>query len=225
MSKHPKIAMAWSGGKDSALALYLLLEQGLDIAVLMTTLNRQSGRINHHNVQDELLKQQAAAIGIPLRPLYLSSFPTNEEYSRSMADLMEEFRSEDIHAVAFGDIFLEDLRLWRENNLKQAGMQALFPLWQQPTVFLAREFLESGFKARVVSVDCEQLAAEFVGREYDAAFLDDLPSGVDPCGENGEFHTFVYDGPLYTHPIAIHNGRQYMDLNRFACVELNPVSG
>ena len=193
----------WSGGKDSALALYRALQDPqLNISALLTTVNAQTRRISMHGVRDELLKTQAQAIGLPLRMVELSAQATMHEYDSLMQQQLKAFKAEGISTSVFGDIFLEDLKTYRENKLQEEGMKAHFPLWQHHTPTLVREFLSLGFRTIVVAVDGRKLDASFVGRELNESFLNDLPANVDPCGENGEFHTFVFEGPLFKEPIA-----------------------
>ena len=193
----------WSGGKDSALALYRALQDPqLNISALLTTVNAQTRRISMHGVRDELLKTQAQAIGLPLRMVELSAQATMHEYDSLMQQQLKAFKAEGISTSVFGDIFLEDLKTYRENKLQEEGMKAHFPLWQHHSPTLVREFLSLGFRTIVVAVDGRKLDASFVGRELNESFLNDLPANVDPCGENGEFHTFVFEGPLFKEPIA-----------------------
>ncbi|MEX2601521.1 MAG: diphthine--ammonia ligase [Balneolaceae bacterium] len=202
-----KAIMNWSGGKDSSLCLHRVLQSDkYDITYLFTTLNQEFNRISQHGVRADLLDKQSEKIGIPVIKLYLPDKPTMESYNRMMKEALSELKGEQITTSLFGDIFLEDLRQYREERLSEIGFQACFPLWKQETSGLAIEFIESGFKAVVVCVDERYLDKSFVGREYDQSFLHDLPSGVDPCGENGEFHTYVYDGPIYNQPIRFSKG-------------------
>lgn len=206
MSK-TKIAFNWSGGKDSALALHYLLQSGeYAIDTLLTTLSEQHERISMHGVRRSLLQAQAKALGLPLREIMLPEAPDMSAYNAVMAEVMEELRAKDIRQGAFGDIFLEDLRKYREERMAAAGMEALFPLWKLDTRDLIVEFIGLGFKTVVVCVDGRLLDASFAGRVIDAAFLADLPDGIDPCGENGEFHTFVFDGPIFKEPVPYHLG-------------------
>jgi uncharacterized protein (TIGR00290 family) len=217
------LVMSWSGGKDSAVALHELLNAGqYEVVALLTTVSEEFRRITHHGVREELLDEQANAIGIPLEKVYLPSGEsggcTNEVYEAIMQRAMTAYRARGVQTVAFGDLFLQDLREWREANLAKVGMSGLFPIWQRDTAELAREVIGSGYKAYLSCVE-GRVGAGFVGRAYDAKLLDDLPSGVDPCGENGEFHSFVYDGPIFRKPvevqvgeIVVRDGRYYADL-------------
>ena len=217
------IVMSWSGGKDSAVALHELLNaHQYDVVALLTSVSQEYLRISHHGVREELLEQQADAIGIPLHKVYLpsgSSHPcTNDMYEQIMSDVMAHFKARGVETVAFGDLFLEDLRAYRERNLAKAGMQGLFPLWKRDTTKLARDVIAMGFKSYLSCVE-RKMGPGFVGRRFDHALLAALPAGIDPCGEYGEFHTFVYDGPIFKRPVAvsvgeivIRDGRYYADL-------------
>jgi uncharacterized protein (TIGR00290 family) len=200
-----KVVLAWSGGKDSAMALYALLRSGrYDVVSLLTTICEQYGRISHHGVRVELLKQQAAALGISLHELYLPQINCSmEDYEAAMEKMMLEYKEKGILTVAFGDIFLQDLREYRERNLAKIGMTAIFPIWHRDTIEIVRTFLDLGFKAYLTCVDGEKLGRAFAGRPVDAELIRDLPDGVDPCGENGEFHSYVYDGPIFQRPVNL----------------------
>ena len=203
----PSLLMSWSGGKDSALALNEILKGGgRRVASLVTTLTEGEERVPIQNVPRELIERQAEALGLPLRLVHLSKHAPNAEYEQKLSGALEEFRAAGVEEVAFGDIFLEDVRAYREALLKRAGLRGLFPLWGRETGALAREFVASGFRAVVTSVDARRLDASFVGREFDEKFLAALPAGVDACGENGEFHTFVSDGPIFRRPVAFNFG-------------------
>jgi uncharacterized protein (TIGR00290 family) len=187
----------WSGGKDSTLALHrVLAEKKFDVKYLLTTLSEKYQRISMHGVREELLEQQAASIGIPLKKIYLPEGASMENYNRVMKETMLELKQEEIEHALFGDIFLEDLRKYREEQLKQAGFAAHFPLWKQNSNQLLKEFIELGYKTILVCVNEKNLAESFAGRIIDEQFMNDLPVAVDPCGENGEFHSFVFEGPI-----------------------------
>jgi len=197
----------WSGGKDSALALYKVRQQGqYAVQTLLTTVSEPYQRISMHGVRTALLDRQAEALGLPCRKLFLPEMPSMEAYERLMASTMEELKAAGATASIFGDIFLEDLRQYRENKLAEAGLEAIFPLWGVPTAELIREFIGLGFKTVTTCVNEQFLDRSFVGRVIDEDFLRDLPANVDPCGENGEFHTFVFDGPLFSQPISFEKG-------------------
>lgn len=197
----------WSGGKDSALALYKVRQEGrYEVTRLLTTLSEPYQRISMHGVRAALLDQQAASLGLPCRKLFLPEMPTMEAYERLLAGALAELRAEGATVALFGDIFLEDLRRYREQQLAAAGWRAEFPLWGRPTAALIREFLDLGFQTITTCVNEKYLDRSFVGRIIDEQFLRDLPAGVDPCGENGEFHTFVFDGPLFRQPVKFEVG-------------------
>ena len=200
-----RVALSWSGGKDSAMALYELRGSGgYEVVALLTTVAREFERVSHHGVRVELLEQQAAAVGVPLHKLYLPPDRcTNEEYEALMERTMLDFCARGIRTVAFGDIFLADLRAYRERNLAKVGMRGLFPIWHRDTAELVRTFISLGFRAHLACVDGAKLGREFAGRAIDATLLRDLPPEVDPCGENGEFHSFVYDGPIFHRPVGV----------------------
>jgi uncharacterized protein (TIGR00290 family) len=206
MSK-PKAVFNWSGGKDSSIALYkVLLECEYEISYLFTTVSSSFKRIVQHGVKEKLLEMQAESIGIPLYKLYMPENSDMEIYNTLIKKTMLEFKNENIHTGIFGDIFLEDLRKYREEKLAEAGMNAVFPVWKYPTHSLVRQFIDTGFKAVIVCVNETYLDKSFAGREIDFDFIRDLPANVDPCGENGEFHSFVYDGPIFKKPVKFQLG-------------------
>ncbi len=199
-----RVALSWSSGKDSAWSLHLLRQDpGVEVVALVTTLNEQFDRVAMHAVRRELLELQAESVGVPLWTVPLPWPCSNEEYEVRMRDLCCRAISEDIDAMAFGDLFLADIRAYREKQLAGTGLEPLFPVWQIPTAELARTMVASGLRAKITCVDPKALAAEFAGRDFDAQLLADLPPGIDPCGENGEFHSFVYDGPGFRQPLAV----------------------
>ena len=199
----------WSGGKDSALAFYKAKQENkYNIDRLLTTVNEEYKRISMHGVREELLMKQAEAIGLPLDILYLPEYTSMDTYEKAISDKLAEYKSENIDVAVFGDIFLEDLRDYRENQLSKLDMKATFPLWKIKTTYLVNEFINLGFKTMVVSVDTRYLDKSFVGVPIDQNFLERLPEGVDPCGENGEFHTFVYDGPIFKKPVEFQLGEK-----------------
>lgn len=198
-----KAIFNWSGGKDSALALYHILKEGkFEIDALMTTVNSKYNRISMHGVRNELLYAQGKSIGIPIKEIRLPETPSMLEYNETMKTVLLELKKKEITHSIFGDLFLEDLRAYRENKLKEVGLTAHFPLWKRNTTEIIHEFIDLGFKTVVVCVKSDLLGEEFTGRIIDRDFLKDLPKNVDPCGENGEFHTFVFDGPIFKTPIA-----------------------
>jgi uncharacterized protein (TIGR00290 family) len=203
----PKTIFNWSGGKDSALCLHKVLQAGEhDILCLLTSLSEQHQRISMHGVRAELLEAQAAQLGIPLVKLSIPEAATMEAYEAVMTKHLKELVAAGATHSMFGDIFLEDLRTYREEQLAKMGLTGVFPLWKIPTGDLIREFIDAGFKTVVTCVNEKFLDRSFAGRIIDHAFLRDLPANVDPCGENGEFHTFVFDGPLFREAIPFERG-------------------
>ncbi|MBW8048932.1 MAG: diphthine--ammonia ligase [Cytophagales bacterium] len=202
-----KAIFNWSGGKDSALCLYKILRSNeYEISWLLTTVSEKYQRISQHGVRVELLEQQAENIGIPLEVLMMPDSPTMEAYNCMMEKTLKGFKKQGVHLSIFGDIFLEDLRKYREERLATLDLVGVFPLWKLNTRKLVDEFIDLGFKAIVVCVDSKDLDRSFVGREIDEKFINDLPEKVDPCGEYGEFHTFVYDGPVFQKPVKFTKG-------------------
>jgi len=199
-------ALSWSGGKDSALTLWTLRRQDVEPEALITTVTDAYDRISMHGVRRELLARQADAAGIPLIEVRIPPACVNEVYEARMAQAFASPPLSDVEEVAFGDLFLEDVRAYREERLAATGRRGLFPLWGHDTGVLAREFIAAGFQARIVSLDPRVLDASFAGRAYDEQLLAELPAGVDPCGENGEFHTFVHAGPIFSQPVACETG-------------------
>ncbi|TXK49652.1 diphthine--ammonia ligase [Pontibacter qinzhouensis] len=206
-----KSVFNWSGGKDSALCLYRVLQEAtLPVDRLLTTLGHATQRVTMHGVRQELLLQQAQQLGLPLQQMLMPEDASMEAYNHLMQTTMHQLQNEGITHAVFGDINLQDLRVYREQQLAKVGLQAAFPLWGQPTDVLVREFIKLGFKAVVVSVNARLLSGSFAGRLLDEQFLADLPAGVDPCGENGEFHTFVFDGPLFQAPVPYTLGERVL---------------
>jgi len=203
-----RVLLSWSSGKDCAWSLHLLRHQpGIDVVGLLTSVNAQFDRVSMHGTRRSILEAQAAAANLPLWQIPLPWPCSNEVYEQRMSAACERAISAGITAIAFGDLFLRDVRTYRETQLKPTGLEPLFPLWDIPTAELARQMISAGLRARVVCVDPRQLDYGFAGRDFDHAFLNDLPPGVDPCGENGEFHTCVYDGPMFSAPIPLQLGK------------------
>jgi uncharacterized protein (TIGR00290 family) len=218
-----KVALAWSGGKDCALALYKLQQDGkYDVVSLLTTITADYDRVSMHGVRSTLLEQQADSLGIQIEKVTIPKECSNEEYDARMRDAIGRLREKGIEAIAFGDIFLEDVRRYRESRLSGSGTDILFPLWKQDTKKLAREFIDLGFRAIITCVDTQMLSRSFAGKKFDIAFLSSLPSNVDPCGENGEFHTFVYDGPIFRRRIQFEVGEIVLRDDRFCFCDLVP---
>jgi uncharacterized protein (TIGR00290 family) len=202
-----KVALLWSGGKDSALALHELRRAGeYAVAALLTTVTEGEERVSMHGVRRALLERQAAAVGLPLWRVPIPRDCPNAEYAARMSTACAQLKGVGIHTAAAGDIFLADVRRYREGQLAEAGMRGIFPLWGRDPARLARTFVAAGFAAVTVCVDARALGGEWAGRAFDGRFLADLPPGVDPCGENGEFHTFVHDGPMFSSAIEVQAG-------------------
>ena len=219
-----RVVFTWSGGKDSALALYELKKKSnFHVVALLTTITRDYDRISMHGVRTELLEQQAESLGIPLEKIYITQNASNAEYETNMREKLVKYSKEGVKSVVFGDIFLEDLRVYREKNLSALGIRGIFPIWKKDTKDLANTFIKLGFKAIITCIDTEVLDKKFVGRFYDMEFLRELPSNVDPCGENGEFHSFVFKGPLFQKDVAFTKGEIVLRDNRFYFCELNPI--
>lgn len=194
--------MSWSGGKDSCLALYEIQRStDYEVAALLTTVTRDYDRISMHGVRRVLLEQQAASLGLPLHTVLISKGATNEEYETKMADAFRSYHAKGTDSVIFGDLFLEDIRTYREEFLARQDMKGIYPVWQRNTTAFVKEFIDLGFKAVLTCVDAKVLDQSFAGRMIDADFIGSLPPNVDPCGENGEFHTFVFDGPSFSQPV------------------------
>jgi uncharacterized protein (TIGR00290 family) len=202
-----RVLLSWSSGKDSAWALHLLSQQSeIELVGLLTTLNTEFQRVAMHGTRLSVLEAQADAVQLPLWIVPLPWPCTNEIYERQMAEVCHRAVAEGVDAIAFGDLFLRDVRAYRETQLKPTGLEPLFPLWDLPTGPLAREMIGAGLRAKLVCVDTQQLPGSFSGREFDATLLRDLPPATDPCGERGEFHTCVYDGPMFTAPVRLEDG-------------------
>lgn len=220
-----KVLLSWSSGKDSAWTLQILRrEYPGATAGLLTTFNEAFDRVAMHAVRRRLVEDQAAAAGLPLHAVELPWPCSNADYEQRMGTAVARLVADGFTHVAFGDLFLEDVRRYREERLAGTGLTPLFPLWKTTsTAQLAREMIAGGLRARLTCVDPRQLAAEFAGREFDARLLADLPAAVDPCGENGEFHTFVWDGPMFTRPVAVHAGAT-VERDGFVFCDLEPAS-
>ena len=220
-----RIALSWSSGKDSAWMLDLLRrDPEIEISALITTINEAADRVAMHAVRRELLEQQAAAAGLPLWPIALPWPCSNEQYESIMREVCERAVADRVQAIAFGDLFLADIRAYRERQLQGTGLEPIFPLWQVPTDRLAAEMIAGGLRAKVTCVDPRVLGSEFAARDFDADFLSDLPATVDPCGENGEFHTFAYAGPMFSKPIRVVPG-EIVERDGFVFADLLSESG
>jgi uncharacterized protein (TIGR00290 family) len=216
--------MSWSTGKDSTYALHVARkEAGVDVVALLTTVTVDHDRVSMHAVRRELLEQQAERLGLPLEIVDIPTPCSNAEYERRISATLAEGRAAGVDRIVFGDLYLEDIRAYREDRLDGTGITPMFPLWQRDTRALATEMLEAGIRARVTCIDPRQLDRAFAGREFDRAFLDDLPLAVDPCGERGEFHTFAFDGPGFRAPIEVAGG-EVVERDGFVFADLLPVS-
>jgi uncharacterized protein (TIGR00290 family) len=218
-----KTLLSWSSGKDSAWALHVLRGlSDIEVVGLMTTVNRLHQRVAIHAVRIELLQRQAEALGLPVQVIDLPSPCTNSQYEEAMGKFVEESKRQGIECMAFGDLFLADIKEYRETKLAGTGITPLFPLWLAPTDRLAQEMISSGLRAVVTSVDPQQLPISFAGREFNEQFLADLPKHVDPCGERGEFHTFAFDGPMFEKPVNVELGA-IVERDGFGYADLLPV--
>jgi uncharacterized protein (TIGR00290 family) len=211
--------LSWSSGKDSAWALHRMRGRDVEIAGLLTTFNEAAGRVAMHAVRRTLVEAQAAAAGLPLRSVPLPWPCSNQQYEGLMAEACRAAVADGFEAVVFGDLFLRDIRAYRERALAGSGLEPIFPLWEIPTSELAREMIRDGLRARITCVDKKALDASFAGREFDLALLADLPAAADPCGENGEFHTFAYAGPMFREPIPVSAG-ELRDADGFVFADL-----
>lgn len=226
MTREP-VVLSWSGGKDSSLALAALrADPGYDVVALLTSVTAGYDRVSIHGVRRTLLGAQAAAIGLPLREVVLQPQCSNEQYEAAFLEALAGIRVAfpEVRRIAFGDLYLQDVREYRERLLRHAGFAARFPLWGRDTMALAAEFIAAGFGAHLVCVDTRQLPASYAGRPFDAALLADLPANVDPCGENGEFHTFVSAGPIFHDAIPVRLGEVVLRDERFAFCDLQPAT-
>jgi uncharacterized protein (TIGR00290 family) len=202
-----KVLLSWSSGKDSAWALHLLRQQpDVEVAALFTTFNSAVDRVAMHAVRRALVEAQAERAGLPLWQVELPWPCSNAEYEERLRGVLQRAAAEGFAAIAFGDLFLQDIRDYRVRQLEGSGLEPLFPVWDIPTEELGREMIAAGVKAKITCVDSSKLARTFAGREYDLSLLEDLPEGIDRCGENGEFHTFVYEAPVFSRPIGVRGG-------------------
>ncbi len=224
MSGKQRAVFAWSSGKDSAWALHVLRQRvDVEIVGLLTTVNTAADRVAMHAVRRILVELQAESLKLPLTIVDLPWPCSNADYEHAMFGALDDLIQEyGITAIAFGDLFLEDIRAYREKQFANTDLELLFPIWEMPTAALAREMIASGLKAQVICIDPKQTPREFAGRGFDAEFLDELPASVDPCGEHGEFHTFVFDGPMFTTPIDITVG-ETIERDGFVFTDIKPV--
>jgi len=218
-----RVLLSWSSGKDSAWSLHVLRQRGdYDVVGLLTTFNEAAGRVAMHAVRRELVERQASAAGLPLWNVPLPWPCSSEQYEMLMAQTCDRAVAAGIEGIAFGDLFLEDVRSYREKQMRNTGLQPIFPLWRQPTRELAGQMIASGLRAKLTCVDTEKLDASFAGREFDGNLLAALPDGVDPCGENGEFHSFVYAGPMLSVDIPVSVGQRVVR-DQFVFADLSPA--
>jgi uncharacterized protein (TIGR00290 family) len=222
--RHERALLAWSSGKDSAFSLHVLREQGVAVTGLLTTINDAFDRVAMHDVRLELLRAQADAVGLPLVEVRIPWPCPNEAYEAAMAEALAAARERGTTAVAFGDLFLEDVRRYREERMSGTGLVPLFPLWGRPTRALAEEMIALGQQAVLTCVDPRALPRAFAGRAFDAALLRELPAEVDPCGERGEFHSFAWDGPAFRRPVPVRVG-EVVDRDGFVFADLLPGAG
>ncbi len=221
----PKAWMSWSTGKDSAWALDIIRRQGeVEVVALLTTINTSSARVAMHAVRETLLEAQAEALGLPLVKVPIPSPCPNAVYEAAMEAAMRRARGEDVTHVVFGDLFLEDIRKYREEKLASSGMTPLFPIWGLNTAGLARDMVEAGLRAYLTCIDPKKLDVTFAGRLFDMNLLRDFPASVDPCGENGEFHTFAFAGPMFSKPIAVEVG-EVVERDGFVFADVLPAEG
>jgi len=228
MGSRPKALVSWSSGKDSAFALHEVRSaDAYEVVGALTTVTAAFGRVSMHGVREELLDAQIASLGLPSRKIYIPSPCPNSVYEREMADVLTEAKRNGVTNVLFGDLFLQDIRAYRERQLAELGLQGIFPLWMRDTAQLARQMLDAGVQATLTCVDLRKLDVSFAGRSFDAGLLRSLPPGIDPCGENGEFHTFVSAGPMFRAPIPVSVG-EIVQRDGFAFADLlsaKPISG
>lgn len=218
-----KIWLSWSTGKDCAYALHQLrLNERYEINGLLTTIRTNSRSVAMHGTPEHLLKQQAFELGLPLHCATIGVNEGQQRFEQQMKTLLKTASDQNVTHIAFGDLFLENIRAYREEKMKETGIGLLFPLWKRPTIELAKCIIRSGFKAVIVSINLKVLPISFLGRSYDEKFVTDLPPGIDPCGENGEFHTFVFDGPVFQHPIGISLGEITVE-DDHSFVQLNSI--
>lgn len=207
MKKEP-IILSWSGGKDSSYTLHQLLnDERYEVKYLLSTINGTYKRLSMHGVREELIEAQASSIGIPLLKVYVYE-ASNAEYEQQMNNMLMKAKSEGINTVAFGDIFLDDLRIYREEKMKSIGMNCMFPIWKKDTAWLVKDFIAKGFKTFTCCINDGYLDESWCGRLIDENFIKELPSTVDPCGENGEFHSFCFEGPIYKIPVGVIQGEK-----------------
>lgn len=219
-----KALFSWSGGKDSAIALYEIQKsKNYEILALLTTITEDYDRVSMHGLRRSLLERQANSLGISLEKVFITKDASNEEYESKMKEALLRYKNAGVQSVVFGDIFLQDVRKYREENLSKIGMKGVFPIWRRNTTALAHTFIDLGFKAVTICIDSNVLDKRFAARDFDKQFLSELPPRVDPCGENGEFHSYVYDGPIFKENILFKKGEIVLRDNRFYYCDLIPI--
>jgi uncharacterized protein (TIGR00290 family) len=224
MPTRPRALVSWSTGKDAAYALHVARQHGeLEVVGILTTVTAPFARVSMHSTREALLDLQADALGLPCWKVYIPSPCPNEVYAREMRSTLDRARADGITHMVFGDLALQDVRRYREGHLAEVGMQAVFPLWQRDTTVLAREMIAIGLGATITCIDPRKLDRSFVGRSFAATFLADLPDGVDPCGENGEFHSFAWAGPMFAKPISITAG-EVVERDGFVFADVVPAT-
>jgi uncharacterized protein (TIGR00290 family) len=217
------VLLSWSSGKDSAWALHVLRRRAdVRVSALFTTFNSTADRVAMHAVRRTLVLEQARAVGLPLWTVELPWPCSNQDYEHLISPIFTRAVDEGFTAVAFGDLFLEDIRVYRVQQLKGTGLKPIFPLWQLPTAALAQEMIASGVRAKITCVDPTRMDASFAGRDFDSSFLKEIPDTVDPCGENGEFHTFVYESPVFSFPVPVQTG-EIVERDKFVFADLVPA--
>jgi len=218
------VFLSWSSGKDSAWTLHSLQQDpDYDVVALVTTVNEKYKRVAMHGVREQILQQQADAAGLPLHTLNIPSPCSNTEYETVMKKFLTIMQANNIKHMAFGDLYLEDIRQYREKQLEGTGITPVFPLWQKPTLQLAKEMIDAGLEATITCIDPRKLSADFAGRRFDHDFINSLPDDVDPCGENGEFHSCVHNGPMFQHPISLTSG-DVVERDNFIFADLIPAT-
>ncbi|MDD5069510.1 MAG: adenine nucleotide alpha hydrolase [Candidatus Omnitrophica bacterium] len=221
MSDKKDIIFSWSSGKDSAYALYQILRSDqYRVRALLTTFNQKYDRVSMHGVRRDLVRRQADSLGIFLEEVFIPDNCSGDKYSEIMSSVLKKYKNQAVDTVAFGDLFLDDVKVYREKQLSRLSMKAVFPLWNRNTSELITDFLKDGFKAVLTCVDTEQLSAEFCGRELNAALIKSFPETADPCGEKGEFHSFIFDGPIFKEPISYFCGEKTLRDKRFLFTDL-----
>lgn len=203
----PKVTISWSGGKDAALALHKILQADrYDVVSLHTSFDQELKRVSMHGIPEALVEAQADAIGLPLEKIYTAADSTRQNYEHAMSVFCHEQKEKGVEAIVFGDILLEDLKVYREKQLEKMGLKAIFPLWGVPTDQLVLEIIDAGFETMLCCLNAEKISKSLIGKTLDRSIVNDIARNADPCGENGEYHTFVYDGPIFHHPVSFEKG-------------------